>query len=112
VGPNTAVGASALVSNTIASANTAVGYQALGRNTSGLQDTDLGLSTAVGFQTLANATGPDASFNDAFGYQALFHLTAGIRNVAIWWPRTLYQHYGKQQCGLGQSSWREHHDWQ
>jgi len=41
VGPNTAVGGSALVLNTIASANTAVGFQALGRNTSGLQDTDL-----------------------------------------------------------------------
>jgi len=82
VGPNLAVGSQALGNNTIASANTAVGYQALGSITTGFQDTDLGVSTAVGFQTLANASGPGAA-NDGFGYQALFNLTDGTGNVAI-----------------------------
>jgi hypothetical protein len=82
VGPNTAVGAFALGDNTISSANTAVGYQALGSITTGIAGTDLGLSTAVGFQALANATG-DSAANDAFGYQALFSLTSGINNTAI-----------------------------
>lgn len=83
VGPNVAVGSGALGSNTIASANTAVGYQALGSNTTGFQDTDLGVSTAVGFQALANASGPADAANDAFGYKALFNLTDGTGNVAI-----------------------------
>ena len=80
VGPNTALGTLALGSNTIASANTAVGYQALGSMTTGDSGTNLGLSTAVGFQALANATGAS---NSAFGYHALFHNTTGFSNVAI-----------------------------
>jgi Chaperone of endosialidase len=82
VGPNTAVGAFALGSNTISSANTAVGYQALGSITTGFMDTDLGASTAVGFEALANATG-GSDFNSAFGYQALFWNTTGFQNTAI-----------------------------
>jgi hypothetical protein len=82
VGPNVAVGAEALESNTIASANTAVGYQALRNVTTGREGTDLSASTGVGFQALAHATG-DSAGNCAFGYQALVGTTTGISNTAI-----------------------------
>jgi hypothetical protein len=76
-GPNVAVGQQALESNTVASANTAVGYQALHSFTTGpVGFEQLGLSTAVGFQVLANATGAGAG-NSGFGYQALRNDTEG-----------------------------------
>jgi trimeric autotransporter adhesin len=85
VGPNVAVGQQALESNTVTSANTAVGYQALRSFTTGpVGFEQVGLCTAVGFQALANITGPgDAFANNGFGYKALFNLTEGINNVAI-----------------------------
>ena len=84
VGPNTAVGSHALESNIDSSGNTAVGYQALRSMATGVITTpELGISTAVGFQALANVNGPDSTANDAFGYQALFDLTDGNSNVAI-----------------------------
>jgi hypothetical protein len=104
VGPNVAVGESALASNTIASANTAVGYQALGNNTTGLNDTDLSASTAVGFQTLANATGPGSAFNDAFGYQALFTLTGGHDNVSIGTQSLFFATTGSGNVAVGSSA--------
>jgi hypothetical protein len=87
VGPNTAIGSHALESNTISSANTAVGYQALKSMVTGFDfgsgPTDLGVSTAVGFQALASANGTNSAGNDAFGYQALAALTDGMDNVAV-----------------------------
>ena len=83
IGPNVAAGQQALESNTVASANTAVGYQALHSFTTGPTGLEqIGLCTAVGFQALANATGPGVS-NNAFGYQALSNNTDGAGNVAI-----------------------------
>jgi trimeric autotransporter adhesin len=88
VGPNTAIGAQALVSATTSSANTAVGYQALSNITTGLANeptTGLslgGYNTAVGFRALVNATS-DGQINDAFGYEALANATSGKFNVAI-----------------------------
>ena len=82
LGPNVAVGWQALESNTVASANTAVGYRALHSFTSGPTGFEqVGQCTAVGFQTLANATGTGVS-NSAFGYQALMNDTAGTINTA------------------------------
>jgi uncharacterized coiled-coil protein SlyX len=82
VGPNVAVGQQALESNTVASANTAIGYQALHSFTTGPSDFEqFGLSTAVGFQALANATGAGFS-NSAVGYQALMNTTSGSGNTA------------------------------
>jgi trimeric autotransporter adhesin len=82
IGPNVAVGQQALESNTIASANTAVGYQALHSFTTGPTDFEqFGLCTAVGFQALANATGPGFA-NSAFGYQSLMNSTSGSGNTA------------------------------
>ena len=84
VGPNTAVGSHALESNIDSSGNTTVGYQALRSMLTGLTGLpELGISTAVGFQALANVNGPDNYANDAFGYQALLDLTDGNTNVAI-----------------------------
>jgi hypothetical protein len=86
VGPNTAVGSNALESNLDSSGNTAVGYQALGSMVSGLSGAGfphLGISTAVGFQALANANGSNIAANDAYGYQALFNLTDGNGNLAV-----------------------------
>jgi trimeric autotransporter adhesin len=86
VGPNTAVGSGALESDTDSSGNTAVGYQALGSMVTGLVGQGfphLGVSTAVGFQALANANGPDSAGNDAHGYQALFNFIDGVSNVAV-----------------------------
>jgi hypothetical protein len=59
-GPNTAVGSHALESNIDSSGNTAVGYQALRSMVTGVITTpELGISTAVGFQALANVNGPE-----------------------------------------------------
>jgi hypothetical protein len=83
LGPNVAVGAQALESNTVASANTAVGYQALHSFTIGPTGFEhLGLCTAVGFQALANSTGAGTA-NSALGYQALVNNTDGGGNTAI-----------------------------
>jgi hypothetical protein len=86
VGPNTAVGSHALESNTDSSGNTAVGYQALGSVETGLVGQGfphLGISTAVGFQALANVSGPNSAGNNAYGYQALFNFIDGVSNVAV-----------------------------
>jgi Chaperone of endosialidase len=83
VGPNVAVGQQALESNTVASANTAVGYQALQSFTTGPMGLEqIGLSTAVGFQALANAN-VNGIANSAFGYHALANNTFGSGNTAI-----------------------------
>ena len=82
VGPNVAVGWQALESNTVAGANTAVGSQALHSFISGpVGFEQLGLCTAVGFQSLANAT--TGFGNSALGYQALFNNTDGAGNTAV-----------------------------
>jgi trimeric autotransporter adhesin len=75
VATNTAVGASALVTNITGTSNTAVGFGALQLHTTG------GGNTAVGFETLrANTNG---SVNTAFGYRALYSNTSGVDNIAI-----------------------------
>ena len=74
---NTATGASSLYGNTTGSRNTAVGFEALYTNT---EDDD---STAIGYQTLkANTTGDS---NVAVGSTALLNNTTGVANVAIGW---------------------------
>jgi hypothetical protein len=81
VATNTAVGASALTTNTTGTQNTAVGFGALQLHTTG------GGNTAVGFEALrANTNG---SVNTAFGYRALYSNTTSNYNVAIG-TETLY----------------------
>ena len=84
-GPNTAVGNQALQSNTISGGNTAMGYQALQSLVSGPPGfEEIGASTAVGFQALANATATNNEIgNDAFGYLALANNVGGGGNVAV-----------------------------
>ena len=72
---NTAVGAGALLSNTIGLNNTATGSFALLINTTG------GGNTAIGAGALlSNTTGPD---NTANGSEALFNNTSGMANTAV-----------------------------
>jgi len=71
---NTAIGKSALTSNTTGHNNTANGYQSLKSNSTGVYN------TAIGSKTLQNNT---ASDNTAFGYDALNANTSGGRNVAV-----------------------------
>jgi hypothetical protein len=91
VSTNTAVGASALASNTTAAGSTAVGYQAGNSNSTG---DDL---NAFGYQSFATSTGgANSGFgsrsgrltttgtrNSAFGYYSFYTNTTGSYNTAI-----------------------------
>ena len=72
---NTAVGASALLSNTTGYDNTAIGVSALKNNTEGGQNTAIGVS-ALRSNTIGN-------INTAIGYRALVGNTTGGGNIAI-----------------------------
>ena len=92
VSTNTAVGASALGSNTTASDNTAVGYQAGYSNTTGAELTAIGWqsfkanttandNTGLGsYSGQANTTGADNTF---IGFGAGYKNTTGSNNVAL-----------------------------
>ena len=72
---NTALGDSALASNTIGSFNIAIGFEALFSNTTGISN------TATGHQALfLNTTGVN---NTATGFSALLFNTTGNENTAI-----------------------------
>ncbi len=74
---NTAVGFSALFSNTSGFGNTALGWSALSGNTTG------GHNVALGLQALqSNTTG---GFNTAIGNAALLLNTTGVNNTAVGW---------------------------
>ena len=72
---NTAIGAGALLSNTIGDSNTAHGAFALFTNTTGT------VNTAIGDRALFNNT--DGHFNTAIGQQALFGNISGQENTAV-----------------------------
>ena len=89
---NVGLGYQALYSNTTASYNTAVGYQAGYANSTGTQNTAMGFSTlrscttaqnnaAFGDQALQAST--TASYNTAVGSLAGYNVTTGTYNVAI-----------------------------
>jgi hypothetical protein len=92
IASNTAVGDSALGSNTTGIGNAAVGYRSLDSNTTGSNNTALGYAalylntiginnTSVGFQALElNTTGNN---NTAVGFQALELNTTGNNNTAV-----------------------------
>jgi trimeric autotransporter adhesin len=71
---NTAIGQSALTSNTTGANNTAIGQSALYDSTTGSD------STAVGQGALYSVTG---SPNDALGYQTGHYISTGASNVAL-----------------------------
>ena len=92
---NTAVGVTALTSNTTGTNNTAIGYGASKFNTSGGYNVSMGVgalastaitgsgsfNVAIGRSALENNT--TASDNTAIGYTALVTNTVGYNNVAI-----------------------------
>ena len=89
---NTAIGYGALDASSTANYNTAVGYYSLGANTSGTENTAIGYrvmpETTTGQQNAA--VGSDAmlsntsgSYNVAIGKRALFGNTTGAGNVAL-----------------------------
>ena len=89
--PNTAVGTSALGSNTTGAQNSAFGYGALANNTTGafntvcgqggLQTNSIGsANNAFGFEALKTNKAND---NNAFGYKALTANTTGTLNCAF-----------------------------
>jgi len=91
VGLNTAIGVSALQSNTTGSANTASGFQALLSNTTGVENTASGssalLSNTTGFDNTASGSSALQSnttgyFNTASGVGALSSNTTGVQNTA------------------------------
>jgi hypothetical protein len=88
---NTALGASALITNTTGSSNTATGYQALRFNNTGSYNTATGEEALHNNTTGANntATGSRALnrnttgvYNTATGYEALYFNTTGNQNTA------------------------------
>jgi trimeric autotransporter adhesin len=96
VATNTAVGASALVSNTTGSSNTASGAQALRFNTEGNNN------VANGYQSLySNTTGIN---NVADGYRALHLNTTGGSNVATGMQALLSNTTGSNNVAVGYRS--------
>ena len=75
VATNTAVGASALASNTSGSYGVAVGRNALSANTTGTENQAFGHTSLY-----SNTTG---NYNNAFGRGAMYNNTTGSNNVAI-----------------------------
>src|SRR6266545_2437260 len=105
---NTAIGRSALGSNTIGTQNTASGVGALENNTTGSYNTATGLgalfsnttadnNTAIGINTLLFNTG---SLNTACGGNALLNNTFGDSNTAIGF-NALYNNNGPANVALG-----------
>jgi len=110
VSTNTAVGASALLSNTTGNYNTASGYRALYSNTTGNYNTASGHeallsnttgvnNTAVGVNALVyNTTGYN---NTASGYQALLSNTTGNNNTAVGVSALVYNTTGFNNTAVG-----------
>jgi len=71
---NCAVGANAMLENTVGSSNNAVGESAMFNNTTG------SANTAVGDVALASGSGDDNSFNTAVGTAALFGQDGQVSN--------------------------------
>ena len=113
VSTNTAVGASALVSNTTGGNNTAVGYQSLQANTTASQNTAVGYQaaysnttaygmTAVGYQAgYSNTTNNNSTF---VGFSAGYSST-GIQNTFIGQSSGTYNTTGSYNTALGAGAW-------
>ena len=92
VSTNTAIGLSALSSNTSGSDNTAIGMNALSTNITG------SYSTAIGLDALKLSTG---GFNTAFGAFALDKTTTGVNNTAIGPLALEYNQTGTLNTAIG-----------
>ena len=90
---NTAVGYTALYTNSTASGSTAVGYQSLYTNSTGIEN------TAVGNQTLYfNTTG---IYNNCFSGFAGYNITTGSRNNIFGYRATQFLTTGSRNTSLG-----------
>ena len=97
VATNTAVGASALSTNSTAAQSTAVGYQA------SFSDSTGGRNTSIGYQAgYTNTAESGASF--AGGYQALKANTSGRYNIAIGGNSALANTTASGNIAVGQSA--------
>jgi trimeric autotransporter adhesin len=89
----TALGASALSSNTTGIRNTAIGDKGLRLNTTGSENTALGANALS-----ANTTGSE---NVAIGYGSLQNCTTGIRNTAVGFEALRNNFRNNQQVAFG-----------
>jgi len=110
VSTNTAVGKSALASNTTGVENTAFGVDALNINSTGNYNVALGLganklnttgsnNTSVGYLALLQNT--TASNNTAVGYQSVYSNTTGDNNVGIGWKALYANTTGLSNSAVG-----------
>ena len=95
VSSNTAVGTSALFTNTTGSANTGVGLNALYYVTTGSNN------TGVGNKTLQQTTGDN---NTAVGSNALYTNNAGSDNTAVGYLSLYYNQSGNNNTAIGRYS--------
>ena len=113
VSSNTAVGASALASNTTAADNTAVGYQAAYNTTTDGENTAIGhtafysnttgnRNVAVGKKALYSNTGADG--NTAVGYEAALNTTTSELNAAFGFNALRTNTTGGNNTALGSLS--------
>ena len=112
---NSAIGVSALQSNTTGYNNTVIGYNSLSANTTGYDNTAIGVdslytnttgyqNTAIGFNSLfANTTGYN---NTAIGYQALFANTTGVENTVIGLTSLNSNTTGSNNTAIGRNAGR------
>jgi trimeric autotransporter adhesin len=107
---NTAVGYTALQSNTTGSGNTGIGVEALKNTTTGSSNVALGLDALVnntsgsfnvglGREALVNNTTGD--YGTAIGYQALYNNTTGAQNLAIGSGNLFYNVTGNYNTAIG-----------
>ena len=106
---NTAIGSSALFSNTSGVENTAIGHQAMILNTTGIQNTALGMNAllaaggasgcvSVGYASLISNT---ASNNTAVGTRAMLSNTSGSLNTVLGFEAMYYNQVGASNTAVG-----------
>jgi hypothetical protein len=110
---NTAVGWSALASNTVGDSNVAVGTNALTNNVAGICNTavgcnallgnnsiDAGANTAIGYASLSTNT--IGGYNTAVGHFSLNKNESGNRNVAVGFVALENNTSGSNNVGIGE----------
>lgn len=87
---NTAIGSSALESNTSGGSNTAIGFNSLNRNTTGASNVAIGglynnltgnNNLSLGYNSMNNNT--SGGSNSAIGSNSLYNLTTGSNNISV-----------------------------
>ena len=110
---NTAIGSTALVSNTSGTSNSAIGFNTLRNNTTGYYNTASGASAlaanTTGYFNTANGAGSLVSNttgynNSANGYAALFLNATGYSNIAIGTVALYNNTVGNNLVAIGDSA--------